>query len=76
MDEYLGSVPYEYTECTNARNGKKNEINYSKYSEIEIDISQDSESFFELKVVQKRQKNISGMVDKIIVMYAKELTMR
>lgn len=43
---------------------------------MEIDVPQDRESTFEPKIVQKRQKDISGIEDKIIAMYAKGLTTR
>ncbi len=76
MDEHLGYAPYERADNTNARNGKKSKTIRSKYGEMEIDVPQDRESSFEPKVVQKRQKDISGIEDKIIAMYAKGLTTR
>lgn len=76
MDEHLGYAPYERTYSSNARNGKKSKTIRSKYGEMEIDVPQDRESSFEPKVVQKRQKNISAIEDKIITMYAKGLTTR
>ena|GEM_PF-4011368 len=48
----------------------------SKYGEMDIDVPQDRESTFEPKIVRKRQKDISGIEDKIIAMYAKGLTTR
>lgn len=44
--------------------------------ETDIEVPQDRESSFEPKVVRKRQKDISGIEDKIIAMYAKGLTTR
>jgi transposase-like protein len=41
---------------------------------MDIDAPQVRESTFEPKVVQKRQKDISGIEKKIIAMYAKGLT--
>lgn len=76
MDEHLGYAPYERTDSSNARNGKKSKTIRSKYGEMEIDVPQDRESSFEPKVVQKRQKDISAIEDKIIAMYAKGLTTR
>jgi transposase-like protein len=76
MDDHLGYAPYERTDSTNARNGKKSKTIRSKYGEMEIDVPQDRESSFEPKVVQKRQKDISAIEDKIIAMYAKGLTTR
>lgn len=76
MDELLGYAPYERTNSTNARNGKKSKTIRSKYGEMDIDVPQDRESTFEAKIVQKRQKDISGIEEKIIAMYAKGLTTR
>jgi Transposase and inactivated derivatives len=36
MDEYLGYEPYERTDSTNSRNGKKNQTIRSKYGEMGI----------------------------------------
>jgi len=76
MDNHLGYAPYERTDNTNARNGKKGKTIRSKYGEMNIEVPQDRESSFEPKIVQKRQKDISSIEDKIIAMYAKGLTTR
>lgn len=56
--------------------GKKNKTIKSKYGESLIEVPQDREGTFEPKVVKKRQKDISGIEDKIISMYAKGMTTR
>jgi transposase-like protein len=76
MDDHLGYAPYERSDTSNARNGKKSKTIRSKYGETDIEVPQDRESTFEPKVVRKRQKDISGIEDKIIAMYAKGLTTR
>lgn len=76
MDNHLGYAPYERTEGSNARNGKKQKTIRSKYGEMEIDVPQDRNCSFEPQVVKKRQKDISNIEDKIIAMYAKGLTTR
>jgi transposase-like protein len=76
MDNHLGYAPYERTDNTNSRNGKKSKTIRSKYGEMDIEVPQDRESSFEPKIVQKRQKDISSIEDKIIAMYAKGLTTR
>ena len=43
---------------------------------MEIDVPQDRKSIFEPQVVRKRQKDISGIDQKIISMYAKGMTTR
>lgn len=76
MDTHLGYEPYERTTNSNARNGKKPKSIRSKYGEMNIQVPQDRESSFEPQVVQKRQKDISHIDDKIIAMYAKGLSTR
>jgi transposase-like protein len=76
MNEHLGYEEYERTDNENARNGKKQKTVRSKYGEIEIDVPQDRKSTFEPKVIGKRKKDISGIDDKIVAMYAKGLTTR
>jgi transposase-like protein len=76
MDQHLGYEPYERTDNTNSRNGKKQKLIRSSYGEMEIDVPQDRESSFEPQIVKKRQKDISCIEQKIIAMYAKGLTTR
>ena len=76
LDDYLGYAPYKHTDVENSRNGKKQKKIRSKYGEMDIEVPQDRNSSFEPKVVKKRQKDIEGIDDKIIAMYAKGLTTR
>ena len=76
MDEHLGYDKYERSSESNYRNVTKTKRVRSKYGEFDIDVPQDRQSTFEPKVVQKRQKDISAIDDKIISMYAKGMTTR
>jgi Transposase and inactivated derivatives len=76
MADHLGYGEYERSDAHNARNGKKLKKVRSKYGEIAIEVPQDRNSSFEPKVVEKRKKDVSGIDDKIIAMYAKGLTTR
>ena len=76
MDDHLGYKNYERSDNSNSRNGSKTKAIRSKYGEFSVDVPQDRESSFEPAVVKKRQKDISGIDDKIISMYAKGLTTR
>ncbi|QUI24214.1 IS256 family transposase [Vallitalea pronyensis] len=76
LDDHLGYEPYERTNNSNSRNGCKSKTVRSKYGEIDIDVPQDRDSSFQPQIVQKRQKNISHIDDKIIAMYAKGLSTR
>lgn len=76
MDEHLGYQPYERSDNSNARNGRKSKSIRSKYGEMEIDVPQDRDSSFEPQIVRKHQKDISNIEDKIISMYAKGMSTR
>ena len=76
MDEHLGSENYERSDNDNYRNGTKRKTVRSNYGEFQIDVPQDRQSSFEPKVVKKRQKDISGIDQQIISMYARGLTTR
>ena len=76
MDEHLGYSSYERSDNTDYRNGKKTEKIRGNFGETEIEVPQDRDGSFEPKVVQKRQKDISGIEQKIISLYAKGMTTR
>lgn len=76
MDEHLGYENYERSNNDNYRNGTKRKRVRSNYGEFEIDVPQDRNSSFEPQIVKKRQKDISGIDQKIISMYARGLTTR
>ena len=60
----------------NTRNGYTPKTVKSKFSEIDLDVPRDRKSDFEPQIVKKRQKDISGLEEKIISMYAKGMTTR
>ena len=76
LDEHLGYRSYERTDSSNYRNGKKTKKIRGNLGETEIEVPQDRDGTFEPKVVKKRQKDISGIEQKIISLYAKGMTTR
>lgn len=74
MEEHLGYGKYERSDENNYRNGTKPKTVRSKYGEFEVNVPQDRKSSFEPKIVPKRKKDISGIEEKIISMYAKGMT--
>ena len=64
------------TISSNYRNGKKTKKIRGNLGETEIEVPQDRDGTFESKVVKKRQKDISGIEQKIISLYAKGMTTR
>ena len=76
MDDHLGYQKNSHSENPNSRNGYKEKLVHSRYGDMEIPIPQDRESSFQPKVVPKRKKDIVGIDDKIISMYAKGMNTR
>lgn len=76
MDSHLGYSKSERSDSDNARNGYKTKSINSSYGSFQIDVPQDRQSTFQPQVVKKRQKDISGIDEKIISMYAKGMTTR
>ena len=76
MDEHLGYGAYERSDNIDYRNGKKTKKIRGNFGETEIEVPQDRDGTFEPKIVKKRQKDISGIEQKIISLYAKGMTTR
>ena len=76
LDEHLGYSSYERSDSSNYRNGKKTKKIHENLGETEIEVPQDRDGTFEPKVVKKRQKDISGIEQKISSLYAKGMTTR
>ena len=76
LEEHLGYRSYEHSDSSNYRNGKKTKKIRGNLGETEIEVPQDRDGTFEPKVVKKRQKDISGIEQKIISLYAKSMTTR
>ncbi|MEX3615464.1 IS256 family transposase [Paenibacillus glucanolyticus] len=78
LDTHLGYEKHEVkTKMTpNSRNGKSKKTVVSEYGEQEITVPRDRLGEFEPIVVQKHQKNVTGIEDQIIALYAKGVSTR
>ena len=76
MDEHLGYGRSERSDSDDYRNGYKPKRINSSFGSMDIQVPQDRKSTFEPQVVRKRQKDISGIDQKIISMYAKGMSQR
>ena len=76
MTDHLGYEKSERSDSDNYRNGTKPKTVRSNYGEFQIDVPKDRNGTFDPQVVKNRQKDISGIDDKIISMYARGLTTR
>ena len=77
LDSHLGYGRHENaTQTTNRRNGASSKIVRSQLGELEIDIPRDREASFEPQLVPKHQKDVSGIEDRVLAMYAKGQSQR
>lgn len=61
---------------TNRRNGHVAKNVRSEYGDIALSVPRDREGSFEPLIVQKRQKNVTGIEDQILALYAKGISTR
>ena len=78
MDEHLGyeSNNHGSKKTTNRRNGYTHKNVKTSYGELEIAVPRDRESSFELQVIPKRTRDVSGIEDKVLSMYARGMSQR
>ncbi len=58
-------------ETTNKRNGHSSKNLKSQYGEFQIDVLRDRNGEFEPKLIPKYQRDISGIEEKVISLYAR-----
>lgn len=61
---------------SNRRNGHTKKTVRSQYGEMEIEVPRDREGDFEPTVVKKHQKDVTGIEEQILALYAKGVTVR
>lgn len=75
LTEHLGYEKNEYTENNeNYRNGYSQKIVHSSEGDITLDIPRDRQGTFDPIIVEKGQKDISNIEQKIIKMYARGMS--
>ena len=60
----------------NRRNGHGSKKVRSGYGEIEINVPRDRDGFFEPVIVKKHQREVSGIEEQILALYARGVTVR
>jgi len=78
LTNHLGFEKYDHDAKTfkNSRNGYSSKKVKVENGEVDLKIPRDREAKFEPQIVKKYQKDISGMEDKIIAMYARGMSTR
>ena len=77
FDNSMGYSKYDKkTDKTNYRNGSTKKNLKSEFGEFEFETPRDRNGEFEPKIVPKNTRDVSGIEDKIISLYARGLTTR
>lgn len=78
MNAHLGykSNNHDYKETENRRNGYTNKTLKTTYGEIPINSPRDRDGTFEPISIPKRTRDVSGIEDKVLSMYAKGMSQR
>ena len=78
LDESLGYAKNHKGDVriSNKRNGHSTKTLKSQYGEFQIDVPRDREGEFEPKLIPKYKKDISGIEEKVISLYARGMSTR
>lgn len=78
MDSHLGygKGDAKNKQTDNRRNGHGSKSVRSEYGEVDIAVPRDREAEFDPLIVGKRQKNVAGIEEQILALYAKGISTR
>lgn len=78
METYLGYASNERgeKETNNRRNGSTEKTVNTSFGPVEIKTPRDREGTFEPQIIPKRKKDVSGIEEKVLAMYARGMSQR
>ncbi len=78
MDSHLGygSNDHGPKSTANRRNGYSSKTLKSTYGDIPVEIPRDRDASFEPQAIPKRTRDVSGIEDKVLAMYARGMSQR
>jgi transposase-like protein len=78
MDSHLGyeANDHSYKDTENRRNGYIHKNVKTTYGDIEVDVPRDRDATFDPQAIPKRTRDVSGIEDKVLSMYAKGMSQR
>jgi len=78
MDSHLGyeANDHGYKDTDNRRNGYISKNVKTAYGEIPVDVPRDRQATFDPQVIPKRTRDVSGIEDKVMSMYARGMSQR
>ncbi len=78
MDSHLGYENNDHGSKTtsNRRNGYSRKTVKSTYGDIEVEVPRDRDASFDPQAIPKRTRDVSGIEDKVLSMYARGMSQR
>jgi len=78
LNAHLGYEPYDTKAklTSNSRNGKARKQLQTESGTVEIEVPRDRDGSFEPQLVQKRQRRVNGLNEKMIALYSRGLSTR
>ena len=78
MDSHLGYESNDHgpKSTKNRRNGYNSKTLKSTYGDIPVEVPRDRDASFEPQVIPKRTRDVSGIEDKVLSMYARGMSQR
>ena len=78
MSHHLGyeNNNKEYKQTQNRRNGYGQKTVHTTKGDITIDTPREGDGSFEPQLISKRQRDVSGIEDKVLAMYARGMSQR
>lgn len=78
MDSHLGYESNDHgpKNTENRRNGYINKTVKSTFVDLSVEVPRDRDSFFDPQIIPKRTRDVSGIEDKVLSMYAKSMSQR
>ncbi len=78
LDSHLGyeSNNHGSKSTTNRRNGYSHKTVKTTYGDIDVEVPRDRDASFEPQAIPKRTRDISGIEDKVLSMYARGMSQR
>ena len=78
MDSHLGyeANDHGYKDTDNRRNGYIHKTVKTTYGDIPVDVPRDRDATFEPQAIPKRTRDVSGIEDKVLSMYARGMSQR
>ena len=78
MEEHLGYASHDHgsKETDNRRNGYTSKKVRTVYGEVPISVPRDRDGSFEPQIIPKRSRDVSGIEDKVLSLYARGMSQR